>query len=271
VFLQQRSYKLAPRQIRSERADLAGASILYSRFDPDHPERSVAFDPNDPEFGPSLRLLELARMGLISRRKVLREDITEYLWEKWSNPMLGIFGAHLLLIDPKPDWDLLRRVVGNLRRAIFRDQPHPDVEALALSLGPQESTYVFQAPPMLRRSWSLVIGASNDKPDIVPADSLAFEVATRIWGDEPWLLWRNPAPGTRASKSSDQYEASLVAQVTAMEKIEPRLESFDVDASGQTKSPIDVEESARRLSKGLNLPRGNVEALYQKARKKPPS
>jgi hypothetical protein len=263
VFLQQRLYRSAA-GAESERADLAGASILYSRFNPDDPAQSLAFAPEDPEFGPSLRLLELARLGLSSGRNVLSRDITEMMWAKWQNPMLGILGAHLLLLSPEPDLALLRTVVENLRYGIWPGFPHPDVEALALASSAQASGYVFAEPPMLRLSWSLVIGASNSDPSLVPEGSLAFDVATRVWGNSPWLLWRNPPPGKRAAKPVDEYAESFAIQMDALEK--------PVSKGGGSRSIFsfterDDQSNLRSLSKGLNLPRSNVEALYRKTRK----
>ena len=55
------------------------------------------------EYRKSARLTELARQGLIDRRQVLPRDVTEMLWAKWDNPMLGILGGHLLLLNPAPD------------------------------------------------------------------------------------------------------------------------------------------------------------------------
>src|SRR5512133_3495716 len=259
IFLQQSVYRSTG--AGSERSDLAGASILYSRFDPADPAGSIAFDPYNAEFGPSLRLLELARLGLISGRNVLSRDITEMLWEKWQNPMLGILGAHLLLLSPEFDRQLLGRVVNNLRGGIWPGFSHPDVEALALRVEGAASNYTFATPPMLRPSWSLVIDASIGDASLVPEDSLSFDVATRVWGNSPWLLWRNPAPGRRATAPADDYADSFSTQVAAIDQQIPK------GATRGLGGPRDPSGDISRLSKGLNLPRSNVEALYRKTRK----
>jgi hypothetical protein len=261
IFLQPRLYRSPSGETESERADLAGASILYSRFNPDDPAGSLAFAPDDPDFGPSLRLLELARLGLISGRNVLSRDITEMLWAKWQNPMLGIVGAHLLLLSPEPDRELLGIVVNNLRYGIWPGFRHPDVEALALRLEAAASDYAFATPPMLRSSWSLVIDASIAAASLVPEGSLAFDVATRVWGNSPWLLWRNPPPGRRPATPVDEYADALSAQMAAIE--EPASKGGTRRLAGAPDPSGDI----RRLSKGLNLPRSNVEALYRKTRK----
>ena len=51
------------------------------------------FDPGDPE----LPLIEQARTALADNRKVATEALGE-LFEETDNPMLGLFGAHLMLI-----------------------------------------------------------------------------------------------------------------------------------------------------------------------------
>jgi len=66
----------------------------------------------------------------------------------------------------------------------------PEVDALAGLLDPVDAPYVFSHPPMLRRSWALVVGLSARKPELVPPDSLSGQVARNIWGPEPWLLWK---------------------------------------------------------------------------------
>jgi hypothetical protein len=76
---------------------------------------------------------------------------------KLENPMLGILGMHLLLKNQESDTELLQTIIQNLRNLL--GDPHPDVEALALRLE-QTGSYVFQSPPMMRRSWSLVVNAT---------------------------------------------------------------------------------------------------------------
>ena len=60
------------------------------------------FDPQDP----SVRLTELARQGLASGRiPVTEKDLRQVLAGKFENPMLGLFGAHLLA----PCWPVGQR------------------------------------------------------------------------------------------------------------------------------------------------------------------
>ncbi len=180
VFLLQRGYG---NNCSDCRADLIGASILLSKD---------GFNPDDPR----KRLVEAARMGLVNTRQVLPDDVIDrILYGKFENPMLGIFGAHLLLARKQIKLDLLSIVVKNLRKLLGENQ-HPDVEALALRLGTSKTSYIFEHPPMLRRSWWQVVEATIDKEGLVPLNSTAARCAEHIWGEEPWLQWMTLAQTT---------------------------------------------------------------------------
>jgi len=174
VFLLQRAYG---GELSDWRADLPGASILLSR------------DPGFDVSGPDSRQTELARLSIACQRKIVSQEIREMLRRKLKNPMLGILGMHLLLQNQESDTELLQTIVHNLRNLLV--DPHPDVEALALPLE-QTGSYLFQSPPMMRRSWSLVVNATAVRAELIPAGSLAAEIWKRLWGGEMWLIWRAP-------------------------------------------------------------------------------
>jgi hypothetical protein len=123
--------------------------------------------------------------------------------------MLGILGAHLLLLEPEFNPSLFQLVVATLRDLLGQ---HPDVEALALRQGNDGAPEAFTTPPMLRRSWRLVLERTVDHPELVPADSLMASVAPRIWGDGPWLLWLQRTDADLATDLS-QMAASLQSQL----------------------------------------------------------
>ncbi len=138
-----------------------------------------------------LRLSELARLGLRNDRQVLSDTILdELLYGKFHDPMLGLFGAHLLLRQKRPELPNLTEIVRNLRGLL--GPSHPDVEALALLPGACPTSYVFTTPPMLQKSWSLVLEASVQNSALVPYGSLASRVANRLSSEAPWLLWSEP-------------------------------------------------------------------------------
>lgn len=136
------------------------------------------------------RLTELARQGLESGRIVVRaEDLHDMLWAKEANPMVAIYGAHLMLLQPRIDHDLLEMVIQNLENLIG---PHPDVSALLLrpGAGTPPAGLQFPEPPMLRDSWDLISRASLRRIALVPAGSSVDRIADHLLGSRPWLLHR---------------------------------------------------------------------------------
>lgn len=269
------------------RADLANAAMLYLHYDPSRWGEGRALNRSEEnylreEYRKGARLVELARLGLTDRRQVLPHDVTEMLWAKWRNPMLGILGAHLLLLSPDPNWGLLSTVVRNLRHMLG---PHPDVEALALKVPPDPDfpPYTFNAPPMLRRSWRLISEAAFDRPEILPRDSLAIRTAERLQGEGPWHTWHTPPPpistATRhqifstkglppldhqaqpgASLQQTERGVALQAQLRIMGYQFGGLES----TGGGDLSSLELsDEELRRLCYVLGIPRASVEELWR--------
>ena len=209
VFLTRRAYG------RGEgfRANLAEAATLMAH-------RGAGFGANRDD----ARQAELARQGLADARAVISPaDLRDILNGKFQNPMLGIYGAHLLLLQDKPDLALLQIVVSNLKRLIG---VHPDVQALELLLTPNarhRKTLVFPTPPMLRSSWKTVLQNSAAHPGLVPAGSLAARVAAQLWGNGAWLVYALKAPVSASAGETNsltpQNLRRLIAQLT--EKMAP--------------------------------------------------
>lgn len=198
VFLLQKPY--GPEQ-GDWAADLAGAAILLSR--------GLGFEPSRADF----RRAELARLGLTNRRQLVSVEILQMLRAKMENPMLGILGAHLLLLGPQIDQDLLGVAVQNLR--IFLEAPHPDVEAIALQLYSGNS-YAFRSPPMLRRSWSLLVEATTKQSTVIVPNSLAASIWDRLWAEEPWLLWAVPEAPTAGGAKGIGFQSQLESEDTEL-------------------------------------------------------
>ncbi|MGH8065959.1 MAG: hypothetical protein ACRERE_12165 [Candidatus Entotheonellia bacterium] len=269
IFLMQRADGPEP---DDKCADLVDGSIFLSR--------GPGFMANSVEF----RRAELARLGLTGQRRVLSEDIYELLRGKLENPMLGLYGAHLLLLEKQPDLDLLRTAVAHLRALL--STPHPDVEALALLVKPAGSHYVFREPPMLRQSWSLLVEATATRPDLVPPDSLAANVSDDVWGEGPWLIWLErseeassdleemleshlrprqrsegaPRPARRADSPFAALRRRLSAhiQMDAFESPQPSVPPASVP-----ETRLDAEK-IEKLVRILGLPRATVEQLLDK-------
>jgi hypothetical protein len=236
IFLLQRAYSPEP---DDRRADLPGASILMSRG------QGFTVDRSD------FRQAELARLGLTNQRRVLSEEVLKLLQDKFQNPMLGIYGAHLLLLDSQPNLGLLDHVVTNLRALL--DAPHPDVEALALRLEPRGTPYIFHAPPMLRESWALVVEATATRADLVPLGSLAASISDRIWGEEPWLLWMENGADT-AADLEELLESRLRPLERAARAPDP-TKGFDLPFDVSAERTMAVERDVSAAPESLSLPR----------------
>jgi hypothetical protein len=200
------------------------------------------FDRNDPQ----ARVADDARIALADERRVASQVITEALFAKFENPMLGLFGAHLMLLARDDEWEqtYFDGVVENLASLLGPNQP--DVVALATQGGHRRLAELepVTSPPMLWRSWLLLIEASNDRPDLLPADTwspLLQVVPVRpflVWSPlddekEAVQAWRRSAapfvhaslaPGGDADAVMSRLTTSLLAPRSAVEdlrKVEP--------------------------------------------------
>ncbi len=238
VFLMQRDEEASG---RGRRPDLARASVLISR--------TAGFDQMSEES----RIAEMAKLALVDRRRVYGDEMDRFLRDKAKNPMLGIFGGHLLLLEREVDMDLLKTVVTNLRKLF--PATHPDVEALALAAG-MGTTHRFTMPPMLRASWQIVLDHSVKQPELVPLGSLAASLATLVTQQDPWLIWCRPGTQRRIDQQQrgfadfikKQLEPSLVRMMTTL--------LFNKAASGIP--------SVDKLVGELNLPPATIAHLVEK-------
>ena len=272
IFLLQRAYSQEP---DDRCADLPGASILLAR--------GPGFTGNSADF----RRTELARLGLANQRRVLSDDVRRTLQDKFVNPMLGIYGAHLLLLEKEPDLELLQTVITHLRGLL--GMPHPDVEAVALLLESGAGSYVFDQPPMLRRSWSLIVDATVHRPDLVPLSSFAATVADRVWGEGAWLLWmegdeeaaadleaalasqvqpRELSDAVRGSTRGSDSPFAAIATMragTGERSASTRPEALAIpaplDAAARLLRPQLDEDKIQRLVQTLGVPRATIEHL----------
>jgi hypothetical protein len=175
------------------RADLINGSVTMGH----------GFDPADCD----RRLEEIAREAFRADYHILSDALRERISDPDAPPMLALLGAMLLIRESKSDKEekestgdttphidntaAVAAIVQNLR-AVFGPGSHPDVEAIAIGAGVADESYHFDAPPMYRASWRLLIKASADDPAVVPDSSFAAKVSLRMWGDGPWLLFYDP-------------------------------------------------------------------------------
>jgi hypothetical protein len=236
-----------------------------------------------------LRLVEEARTALAGERRVAAEFLNEALPEKFENPMLGLFGAHLMLIardaersamesasnapdDDRPhapvkfEQSRFDTVVSALRELL--GEGHPDVAALstrATGAAPSELEPIT-APPMLWRSWVLLIEASNEAPSLVPVET--WRRTLKLLPLRPFLLW---SPEDVGDEIGDDWREG-VARALASAKREPEqqsgpegpLSSLLTESASEASGPGGVEagEATRRqVSRELLAPRSVIDEI----------
>jgi hypothetical protein len=256
------------------------------RPQPDLSHGAILYAP-DGEFDPArwdMRVAELARIGLSSRRPAIADETLDaILAGKFDNPMLGIMAAHLALdrdADRKEDRTrtMLPALLRNLRKTMTL--PHPDVEALALLVDDLTVGYQFDWPPMLRRSWAIVVRASAGRDNLIRAGGWADRIVGRVWGAEPWLQWLSPAPddeevprsftigaeaATEATTTTDDvYLAALSAHLQALATPPgPHRGGRRGPASAKAPAALDGHQ-VEQLIAALGVPRRHLERLLDR-------
>jgi hypothetical protein len=153
---------------------------------------------------PARKNMEFARVALADERAILNDQIEQLLLLKFDDPLAGIIGGHLLLIeqerDPKRDISLLDVVVKNLRSLVGTE--HPDVECLSLScLDPAlRRTTTLQTPPIYQRSWKLLIDASRQNQALLPKD--LWERVQAYSTLPPYLIWASDTDSKAAARKA---------------------------------------------------------------------
>jgi hypothetical protein len=158
------------------RADLAAAAMVISPYGSFNPDDRLA------------RLSELACNSLSRSRGLLPQSlIDDLLADKFDNPMLGLFGAHLLLRDRPDDTHLFRVVTDNLLKMLGPD--HPDLQTLWWQR--QDGNPIgdgrLHVLPMLRASWDLAVERSIKTLDVFSFGTF-YSKLTRIIPSAPWMM-----------------------------------------------------------------------------------
>jgi hypothetical protein len=200
--------------------------------------------PNESE----IRWTAAARQALAAGRSNAAPDRTmmaALLSGKFKNPMLGIYAGHLLAMRGTSDIDLLREVVDNLFKLIGN---HPDVTSLMIPLAdPRAREIVYYEPPMLRSSWSLILGASSSEHDLRAPRSYAARIAGSLWGSGAWLAWRMPAEVESGTSSGDLLRTLYAGALSG--KLTPAIRT--IMASEEEKSKLTPTEAL--LARYLDL------------------
>jgi hypothetical protein len=136
---------------------------------------------------------------------------------------------------------LFDEAVANLASLLGGD--HPDVTALATQATDRsvDELEPVTVPPMLWRSWLLLIEASNDRPELLPAAT--WERALKVLPQRPFFVW-----------SLDDDSAETVERWKR--GIAPLL---------QASAAADAEEVRRRLTLQVLAPRAAIDELADAA------
>jgi hypothetical protein len=223
--------------------ELNEAAILMSRL-------GAGFDPTAPD----LRWTEAARQSLAARRAMAASSdlMQSLLMGKFKDPILGVFAAHLCILQKSTDVGILREVVTNLERLI---PGHPDVTSLLYSVNdPRAAGLRYPEPPMLRSSWLLIVQNRSGNSDARPAHSYSARIAGSLWGSGAWLSWKMPPPVEALDVTPSEAPADLktivnlaysgklpqyVATRTDLTPIERILLTYAQNAGGQLNTAND--------------------------------
>lgn len=180
---------------------------------------------------------ELAAWALREGRSAVpRAELDRLLGTKFRNPMLGLIGAHALLLDPDADQGTIDTILGNLGQLV---PGHPDLAALRwmaeamrarrarrpleLPLGERG----IEWPPMLRASYAAMIAMDAVEPGAIVDGSIAERVAGTLLERGIWTTWgpvqraappapvgaRPPAPTSRRAREEDSGDRRATATV----------------------------------------------------------
>ncbi len=240
VFLAAADFQAGGERLR--RAALKTAAVFMAR-------RGHGFEAS----GEHVRLAELARQGLGSGRNVVPgEDLNALLRGKFENPMLGIYGAHLLAQAHRPDHALIDSVLANLEDLVAG---HTDLRALALRGGTttRSGAPEFPTPPMLYRSWELIVKDSLRRISAVPRDSATERLADGLLSSTPWLLHRAAvaeALGTAAPEVNFARSKRVLARLAALDETTGRALLERMRSERAAFSPLEQKIMAATLEGG---------------------
>lgn len=165
-----------------------------------------------------LTLLEVARKALARGRVVnfsgLGADLAN---NNYKDPVLHLIGAHLLLLAARSkaprSLDQLENIIESLVISLGPD--FPDVIALQAGLADvQKATPVLPtnltSPPMLKRSWDLLLHAYRDSTVL----SEVMDFSYMVEPTSTWFVWSGQPLETPVEATMRNLRESLIARIT---------------------------------------------------------
>jgi hypothetical protein len=201
-------YRLRPRREPDDGLSLAQAlhvldgwtTLVFVSNGPQGPQpqfATVQMVRQGTGWQPSDRTLDLAMEAALSGLRqgidlVSTRQLLGLLDAKSVNPLLGVIGAHALLLHQQPD---MGRIGSILERLGPYAGDHPDIAALCTLLG--EPVAAVASPPMLAASCRLLVRADSAQPGTLREGSVAESVAEHLVGRGVWTTWleQEPRPG----------------------------------------------------------------------------
>lgn len=230
------------------------------------------------------QLSETLRLAFADERKILNEQLESLVFADGANPIAGIMGGHLLLIererDPGRDISLLDTLVKRLREQVGHQ--HPDVEALALQCFDSALRRVgmMHSPPLFQRSWMLLAEASQRRRQLIPA--VVWERVQAIATLAPFLTWSTDEHvrtqvreelskvviGDQEQRILEQAAAiaqRLASVVGPLQEQELDLGHYMQTAALRTGRGGKLARLAgQRMARALGVPQAGLEALNKK-------
>ena len=175
------------------------------------------------QFSARLRAIELARRSLLLAENLLTSALMNVLVEqKFRDPMLGLFAAHLLLLgerskksgrpersnktdvgdhkDKTIDFDKLSIVLNNMAEMLGED--FPDLVILrtqARKMGAEGVVHynadrrALVAPPMLLASWNILVKLPERREEVAQFRGRLRGIARAKLQSDTWLVWNREA------------------------------------------------------------------------------
>jgi hypothetical protein len=216
--------------------------------------------------------VEAARWSLREGRPGMSPELLRLLLQtKFRNPMLGIIGAHVLLIAPRPNLRQLDTVVGNLANLVG---DHPDVRALGWLLqdskraGGSAGGSGISWPPMLFASYTAAIHRDAYDPGAIVDGSPAEVLAAHLLVTGLWTTWRQPPAAQRETATRGLGESAPAAADDRDPAVARVLEYVDTVAMRRLQNRKEVLEKVddRRCAIGTGLPTATVRRVLRQLR-----
>lgn len=237
---------------RRRMTDLLNASVLYAPL-----HEGFVPDP-DPESAPQVS--EAVAAALFAGRPTVPDMwLRESQYFARGNPLLGLMGAYLALIQAEPDRGLVEHVAHDLTSMV---PDWPDLLSLREWLGLDIGTS-YRNPPMLKRSWEMILNRATTNESTVPGGSLLSQIAPRILSSGPWLTWQYSPEGTGQRSESGTRLPDVVRRLKARQPDERAVKRAPVqqylEQSIEFSEREDEEMSLEELARNMNLPLSSVD------------